>query len=270
MNANNDLHLDSEFPCHPYEKSGLEFANEAKKRIDNLLEDQKQKNPVSFERTKLSSTDSHDTWIFPFIQMGQLGIYMDNIYTQKILENVPPNAELSLATGYFNLTHDYMNSLLFMSQPNVHILMAHPNANGFLGARGFAGGIPSAYTLLASQFYQRVRNRAHGSRIKLWEYQRSFWTFHAKGLWISCTGADSRPFFTLIGSPNFGYRSVYRDLESQLAIVTVNSSLRNQLHEERRNLFQSADPVTPSTYVHPDRSIPLWVRFVIKVFRHFF
>ena len=67
-----------------------------------------------------------------------------------------------------------------------------------------------------------------------------------------------------------GYRSVYRDLESQLAIVTVNSSLRDQLDEERRNLFQSGEAVTSSTFKSPDRSVPLWVRFVIKVFRHFF
>ena len=67
-----------------------------------------------------------------------------------------------------------------------------------------------------------------------------------------------------------GYRSVYRDLEAQLAIVTMNPSLRDQLDEERRSLFQSAEAVTSSTFKRPDRNVPLWVRFVIKVFRHFF
>jgi len=264
LNGRNQLQLDRNCQHHPYEKSSLEFTKDAKNKVEALLDDQHQKNPL----TPLQ--DSKDTWIFPFIQMGQLGICKDSIYTQKIFQTVPPNAELSLASGYFNLTHDYMNSILNMSQPNVHILMAHPTANGFLSAKGFAGGIPSAYTHLASQFYQQVVDRAHTSRIRLWEYQRSFWTFHAKGLWISSTGADPRPFFTLIGSPNFGYRSVYRDLETQLAIVTANDALREQLHQERRGLFQSADPVTSSTFQHPDRSVPLWVRFVIKVFRHFF
>ena len=67
-----------------------------------------------------------------------------------------------------------------------------------------------------------------------------------------------------------GYRSVYRDLETQLAIVTINSSLRDQLHQERKDLFQLADPVSGTTFDLPDRKIPLWVRFVIKVFRRFF
>jgi len=68
-----------------------------------------------------------------------------------------------------------------------------------------AGGIPAGYTLLAYQFYRRLMDRAHGARIRLWEYQRQHWTFHAKGLWISFNNAnDPRPCFTLIGSPNFG------------------------------------------------------------------
>lgn len=133
-------------------------------------------------------------------------------------------------------------------------------------------------------------DRALEARIRLWEYQRQNWTFHAKGLWISFNRGDPRPSFTLVGSPNFGnmfsyfckkfkrltlswlvgYRSVYRDLEAQLAVVTINPTLRDQLHRERRNLFQQADLVSGTTFDHPDRKIPLWVRFVIKVFRRFF
>ena len=71
------------------------------------------------------------TWIFHFVQMGQLSIYMDNFLTGQILQKVPRNAELCLATGYFNLTQDYMDSLLEASQPNIHILMAHPLVNCF-------------------------------------------------------------------------------------------------------------------------------------------
>lgn len=132
-------------------------------------------------------------------------------------------------------------------------------------------------------------DRAQEARIRLWEYQRRSWTFHAKGLWISFNRGDPRPCLTLVGSPNFGkylliwlpgllffyccvlgYRSVYRDLEAQLAVVTVNSGLRDQLHQERKNLFQQAELVNSTTFDRPDRKIPLWVRFVIKVFRRFF
>lgn len=36
---------------------------------------------------------------------------------------------------------------------------------------------------------------------------------------------------TTIGSPNFGYRSIVRDLEAQLFLVTSNLGLRKNLHE---------------------------------------
>lgn len=63
---------------------------------------------------------------------------------------------------------------------------------------------------------------------------------------------------------------MYRDLEAQLAVVTINSSLRDQLYQERINLFEKAELVSGTTFDLPERKIPLWVRFVIKVFRRFF
>lgn len=50
------------------------------------------------------------------------------------------------------------------------------------------------------------------------------------GLWYYHRG-QQRPCLTLIGSPNFGYRSVHRDLEAQIAIVTENEELQRQLQE---------------------------------------
>lgn len=52
------------------------------------------------------------------------------------------------------------------------------------------------------------------------------------GLWYYLRGND-RPCLTLIGSPNFGYRSVHRDIEAQIAIVTENDELQTQLQQVR-------------------------------------
>lgn len=130
MNENNKLNLNSNFPHHPYESNRLEFTAEAKRRIEGLFEKQLKRTTTS--PFQWPNPGSHDTWIFPFVQMGQLSIYMDNLLTRQILEKVPQNAELCLATGYFNLTQDYMDSLLEASQPNIHILMAHPLVSFFL------------------------------------------------------------------------------------------------------------------------------------------
>lgn len=69
---------------------------------------------------------------------------------------------------------------------------------------------------------------------------------------------------TLIGSPNFGERSVRRDLETQLAIVTENPQLREKIHRECQKLFQAALPI------EKDRPIPIWIRAIVTLFRDYF
>ena len=150
--------------------------------------------------------------------------------------------QLTLATGYFNLTEIYCASLL-AGRSTVTVLTAHPTANGFLGAAGPAGGIPHAYTAIARAFHQRcsaagqlhrvgrsvldtasVTVMYHG-QVSLHEYRRPDWTFHAKGLWVA-PAPGGPPCLTMVGSPNFGYRSVHRDLETQLTLLTRDPGLQ--------------------------------------------
>jgi CDP-diacylglycerol--glycerol-3-phosphate 3-phosphatidyltransferase len=61
---------------------------------------------------------------------------------------------------------------MYRSSAKYDLLMAHPKANGFLGAKGPAGGIPAAYTLIAKMFFDLLtRNRLH-DRLKMFEYQK--------------------------------------------------------------------------------------------------
>lgn len=115
--------------------------------------------------------------------MGQLGIEQDSYVTDKILAEAPKGGKLNIATGYFNLTSQYMNTLIHDCQANCEILMAHPKANGFLGAKGAAGGIPYAYSLIAYKFGKQYERNGQQYRIKLLEYLREGWTYHGKGLW---------------------------------------------------------------------------------------
>lgn len=103
----------------------------------------------------------------------------------------------------------------------------------------------------------------------MWEYSRPGGTFHAKGLWYYLSRSDL-PLVSLIGSPNFGHRSVYRDLETQMYIVTENQTLRRQLHDEQLRLFQYSKNFGDQTLTQPDRVVPLWVKLVIRFFRNFF
>lgn len=127
LNSKNEIQMNPEFPYHPVDSDNRVFMMEAKRRIELLykkyMETSQLPDSVPLE---WPNKNSCDTWIFPLIQMGQLAVHHDAIATRHILSNLPPNSELTLATGYFNLTHDYMNSILESAQPNVHILMAHP------------------------------------------------------------------------------------------------------------------------------------------------
>jgi len=92
-----------------------------------------------------------DTVIYPLIEMRQLGVGNDSATTQRLIAAAPAGAALTLSTGYFNLTDSY-SKCVANSKADFDVLMAHPTANGFLGAKGPAGGIPHAYTLLAHRF----------------------------------------------------------------------------------------------------------------------
>ena len=61
--------------------------------------------------------------------MGQLGIHHDSVITQRLLESAPTGSQIRLATGYFNLTDEYQNSIVNSSRAQYSILMAHPKVN---------------------------------------------------------------------------------------------------------------------------------------------
>jgi CDP-diacylglycerol--glycerol-3-phosphate 3-phosphatidyltransferase len=75
--------------------------------------------------------------------------------------------------------------------------------------------VPACYTFLEREFLGRVAEAQCDERVALCEYTRPDWTFHAKGLWATLPN-ESAPALTFIGSPNFGHRSVHRDLEAQV------------------------------------------------------
>ncbi|XP_049868908.1 CDP-diacylglycerol--glycerol-3-phosphate 3-phosphatidyltransferase, mitochondrial [Pectinophora gossypiella] len=207
-----------------------------------------------------------DTWVFPLIQMGEFGIRQDEQATLSLLSSAPEGSCIRLATGYFNLTEQYASALLKDCNANVSLLMAHPNANGFLGAAGPAGGIPHAYSLIAQQFKKKIEDLDQSERIRMFEYQRPGWTFHAKGLWYYPPGSNV-PWGTIVGSANLGERSVRRDLEAQAVIFTSSPELQMRLHDECAELHKYG---TECNKELQERQVPLWVRATVGLFRTYF
>ncbi|KAL1497729.1 hypothetical protein ABEB36_008637 [Hypothenemus hampei] len=256
IDKNNSLSFASTWKCSPYKGSKQEFIEKAKNIIETYLNDFKE------EQNKQIS-DNFDTFIFPTFQMSQLGIRQDSYITEKILAGAPKNSKFRIATGYFNLTNQYMNTLIHECQAKCEILMAHPKANGFLGAKGPAGGIPYAYSLIADKFRRQYEINGQQHRIKLLEFIREGWTYHGKGLWYYPPNSQY-PCLTMIGSPNFGDRSVTKDLETQVVIVTENQELRKKLYTECENLYELGLPADTQ------RKVPVWVNTFVSIFRSYF
>ncbi|GAB1868592.1 CDP-diacylglycerol--glycerol-3-phosphate 3-phosphatidyltransferase [Camponotus japonicus] len=263
LQSDGNTDLNSAVNCiHPLKGSRKTFIQEVASRIQMLFRDEMEK------RASLDKEDA-DTWIFPMVQMGQLDVYHDSAITLKLIQTAPIGATLRLATGYFNLTFDYSQALLRDCQATCHLLTAHPTANGFFNAKGIAGGIPAAYTKIEESFYDLCEKMDQHDRITLWEFIKPGWTYHAKGLWYTLPD-QRKPSLTLIGSSNFGYRSVNRDLETQIAVVTKNNKLQDALHEEQAQLFSCAKPATRKTFLQQDRVPPAWVCAVVLFFRYYF
>ncbi|XP_026724894.1 CDP-diacylglycerol--glycerol-3-phosphate 3-phosphatidyltransferase, mitochondrial [Trichoplusia ni] len=240
--------------------------HEMRHKINELISRWKEKQLEKLGSIHDTNEEKKDTWIFPLIQMGEFGITQDEEVTSRILASVPQDSHLQLATGYFNLTDNYAETLLKECKANISLLMAHPNANGFLGASGPAGGIPHAYSLIARKFWQRVQDYKQTNRVEMLEYERPGWTFHAKGLWYYPPGSGL-PWATIVGSANLGERSVKRDLEAQAAIFTVSSDLQKKLREESQLLHHYA---TECSMELQKRDTPLWVRATVGLFRTYF
>ncbi|XP_040922811.1 CDP-diacylglycerol--glycerol-3-phosphate 3-phosphatidyltransferase, mitochondrial [Toxotes jaculatrix] len=257
---------------HPYKGNRQDFSAVARKRIMEVVNTahvrQQLLNRSEDSEDEGMSEGEEDTWVFPLVQMKPLGIQVDEQVTQRLLTDAGPDSTVFLTSGYFNLTRAYMR-LVLGAGASYRILTASPEVNGFFGAKGVAGAIPAAYIHIARQFYNRVCQLGQQERVHLHEYHRPQWTFHAKGLWYYLQGQD-RPCLTLIGSPNFGYRSVHRDLEAQIAIVTENEELQNQLQEEQETLYRRSTEVDSSTFERPDRHVRLWVKLVTPLIKNFF
>ena len=86
-------------------------------------------------------------------------------------------------------THTHRNRHTHPSPPpfaqaSCRVVCASPSANGFLGARGPRGHIPAAYTHILLTFLQALTPQQL-QRIRVMEYEREGWTFHAKGACVT-------------------------------------------------------------------------------------
>lgn len=265
LNSNGNFQLDSTWKYDPLNYwTKRQFCKEASRRIIEF------KKSFYHNKNKLCDLNDNekrfDTFAIPLLQMKTFSIDDDEKFTSNFLMNIPLSSKVKLATGYFNLTKKYKDILLLRKfENNCDILMASEQANGFYGAKGLPGQIPFVYTDLTLNFFKQ--SKLMGSSISLYYYLRENWTFHAKGLWLSLTSNNSNYYFTMIGSPNFGFRSIYRDNEAQLLLFTNDNQLKCKLENECVHLWKHSYLITDENqFMH----VSFWVKLIARLFKSYY
>ncbi|KXS22154.1 phospholipase D/nuclease [Gonapodya prolifera JEL478] len=206
-----------------------------------------------------------DTAVIPTFQAGPLGQRQDEAVVRRVVGMMARGGGWKwFASGYFNVESGVWRDVVG-GRGGWEVLTAAPEANGFYQSRGISRFIPHAYTHLERVAFEKAR-RAGQNGVRIWEWKRGGWTYHAKGLWLSPPKDPSHPFMTVIGSTNFGKRSFTRDVETNAVVVTTNRPLREQMAEEVRRLWKDAEPVGEETFRRHDRRVPVWVKLVTWMF----
>ena len=258
MKPDGSLELHEECGFHPFEGDKNQYCTDIRSKIKATVE--------NFQKSSEGVKKSSDTLVYPFLQFGPFGINDEVEMLGKLFSRNQPDLDVTVATGYFNPFDEYLDVILKNSNFPMKFLFAAPDANGFYNAEGFSGYIPALYTNISKNFFDQCKD--FKKDIKLYEFSRSKWTFHGKGIWIE--DEKNNTSATMLGSSNYGYRSACRDLESQVFLVTTNENLRRRLREERNALFEFSTLVDSATFLRRDHFVPFWVKAFSKVFRNFF
>lgn len=106
------------------------WSDECSKTTGRLGLDEKNDMSARTNRKTLDTSappdPSLDTLVFPTVQMGPIGITNDSYVTKRFLSTAEEGSQIHLASGYFNLTEEYMQCVLGESKASYSILMAHP------------------------------------------------------------------------------------------------------------------------------------------------
>lgn len=238
------------------------------KRSSESLRNEGNNNKV--KRSKLSKNT--DTIVIPMLQMKQLHIEENERLMEIIMRIIDENSDywknIFITSGYLNFTTEFKN-LLNEAHANVDILCAAPQANSFYKNPGISGYIPAVYTYFERQVHDETSNKD----LKVHEYIRPGWTYHAKGLWASYKNektGELLPNVTILGSTNFGRRSMKRDVEAQVLLITDNKKLQKEIAKEIDNLLNYTVIVNNETFDKQERQIPLPVKVVTKLFQSMF
>lgn len=216
----------------------------------------------TYRHRPVASDDSTpQVLIFPVIQAGQFGVREEESALALLFKHLyayggesGQRPLVDLTSGYFGLYHPYQEHILASRNVDTSIIAASPKANGFYGSSGISGRIPEGYTLLEQRFMRAVRAAERSSDVRLHEWHRAGWTYHAKGIWVSPSPTEP-PVLTLFGSTNLNSRSAHIDTELSFIMVVPS--------DEEKNVSRPVD--SAATTAEPDALMALRRRLADEV-----
>ncbi|KAJ1355653.1 Tubulin polyglutamylase complex subunit 1 [Parelaphostrongylus tenuis] len=144
LNSEGCIELNPDCSVHPFEGRFADYHALLRSCIDKVIAD-----PTG--RETLSHLYS-DTVVYPLLQMGPFG-YNEEYNLLKGLFSLQTNdVTITMASGYFNCIKDYEELIFTKGKYPMDIITAAPKANGFFGAAGISGYIPSIYSRISESF----------------------------------------------------------------------------------------------------------------------
>jgi len=269
INSGSETEIENEGEGEGKGKGENEIINKTKNKEKGKAKDETKAETESKKPELLKNTD---TIIIPMLQMKQLHIQENERLMDIIMHIIDSNSDywknIFITSGYLNFTNEF-KKLLNEVHADVDILCSAPQANSFYKGSGLSGYIPAVYTYFEKQIHDESSNKG----LKIHEYVRPGWTYHAKGLWASYKDKETGellPNVTILGSTNFGRRSMKRDIEAQVLMITDNKKLQKDMADEIKNLLNYTVIVDNETFNKQERYVPLQVKLSTKLFQSMF
>lgn len=179
----------------------------------------------------------NDSFIIPFDGKSESDIL------EKIFEN--EYRKIYLSTAYINFTEKHLR---IFENKNLNLIIPDPDANTFKS--DFISGkyIIELYLLNTKNALKALPD------LQLYEYIKPLTTFHSKGLWCY----HDNYTVTIIGSTNFNYRSLHRDIEYNFMIVTKNKTTKEGLVRELNEILRHTKEVNRGEIL--GRYVSVWSR----------
>ena len=261
---------DNAFACYVQRVFSV-FENSAFRLTDGDLVEPKAYNTDSWiqnQRTSLKllnedfkskvSNDGKFPILVPHIHSKFLGIETEAEMLKVILQQAASSgAKLVIATAYFNLPSDIQEVIALNKSSNYLIMVAAPSANSFYNSKGLSKFVPKMYDNLLFQFMTRF------PFVHVLEYAELNRSWHCKGVWLSNTAKKSA--ITLIGSSNYNYRSMKRDIEFSVLLKAGDSKIGKMLCDETFRLSNNCQVVSKNQI--RKRIGGLWIRLATRIFR---